>query len=331
MTTGAGKDRGHDHRQDQDQGHHHGHGQGHDHAVQVTADSEKRVFIAMLLTAIFMVVEAGGGLWTGSLALMADAGHMLGDVVALFLAWFAFRLSRRKSDLRRTYGYHRFQVLAAFVNGLSLIILSIWICAEAVTRFLDPVDVLADAMLIIAVIGLLVNIFTFWILSQGNQENLNLRGAVLHVMGDLLGSAAAIAAAIIIMTTGWEQADPLLSILAALLIVRSGWRVVRNSGHILLEGAPETVSSDDVRRAVAEALPEVSDVHHVHIWSLTNERPVLSMHVRVEKTPYSSDLLMAIHKVLFERFGIAHATVQIEDEICSDGIELAGSPQPGQG
>lgn len=303
---------------------------GHDHAVQVTADSEKRVFRALVLTAVFMFVEGAGGLWAGSLALMADAGHMLGDVVSLFLAWFAFKLSRRKSDLRRTYGYHRFQVLAAFVNGLTLLFLSVWICAEAVTRFLDPVQVLAGPMLAIAVAGLLVNILSFWILSRGSQDNLNLRVAVLHVLGDLLGSVAAIAAAAIIMTTGWEQADPLLSILAAALIVRAGWRVVTKSGHILLEGAPETVSSDDVRRVVAEALPDVRDVHHVHIWSLTNERPVLSMHVRVEKMNHSSELLMAIHRVLYQRFGIAHATVQIEDETCSDEIEAAAPAAGGR-
>jgi cobalt-zinc-cadmium efflux system protein len=279
----------------------------------------------MVLTGVFMLVEGAGGLWAGSLALMADAGHMLGDVVSLLLAWFAFKLSRRKWDLRRTYGYHRFQVLAAFVNGLSLLVLSVWICVEAVTRFFDPVKVLAGPMLVIAVVGLLVNILSFWILSRGSQDNLNLRGAVLHVLGDLLGSVAAIAAAVIILTTGWEQADPVLSILAAALIVRAGWSVVAKSGHILLEGAPESVSAEDIRRVIAEALPDVLDVHHVHIWSLTNERPVLSMHVRVEKMNHSSDLLMAIHRVLFDRFGIAHATVQIEEEVCSDRIE-ATSP-----
>lgn len=316
-------------------GHHHdhagqdhgpGHGHSHDHSIQVTADSEKRVFLAMMLTGLFMVVEVFGGFWAGSLALLADAGHMLGDFVSLFLAWLAFKLSKRQSDLRRTYGYHRFQVLAAFVNGLSLLFISLWICVEAVHRFLDPVQVLAGPMLIIAGLGLVVNILCFWVLSGGSKENLNLRGAMLHVLGDLLGSVAAIGAALIILTWGWMQADPILSVLAALLIVRAGWVVVKKSGHILLEGAPEEVNSEDVQRAVTLALPQVIDVHHIHIWSLTNERPVLSMHVQVAAEDNSSDLLMAVHKVLLETFGISHATVQIEDETCSDRLEEGALP-----
>ena len=180
---------------------------GHTHA---DADNQRRVLWAMLLTSGFMLAEVVGGVVAGSLALLADAGHMLTDCASLALAWMAFRIGRRPHDARRTYGYHRFQVLAAFVNGLSLIAIVLWIAIEAVRRLLDPVEVLGGLMLVIAVLGLLVNLAAFWILHGGDRANLNIRGAALHVMGDLLGSVAAIVAALVIFWDGWVPIDPLL-------------------------------------------------------------------------------------------------------------------------
>ena len=290
--------------------HDHGHG-------QAAADDERRVLYAMLLTGGFMVAEVVGGIAAGSLALLADAGHMLTDCAALALAWMAFRIGRRPHDARRTYGYHRFQVLAAFVNGLSLIAIVLWIAIEAVRRLLDPIEVLGGLMLAIAVLGLLVNLAAFWILHGGERANLNIRGAALHVLGDLLGSVAAIVAALVIFWTGWMPIDPLLSVFVALLILRSAWMLVRRSSHILLEGTPDWLEVDELRRALVEAVPAVEDVHHVHAWMLTSERPLLTMHARLCAGADHDRVLKAIQEVLARDHGIDHATIQIERAGCA--------------
>jgi cobalt-zinc-cadmium efflux system protein len=287
--------------------HQHGHGHRHD-----SADSERRVLLALVLTGGFMVVEVIGGLAAGSLALLADAGHMLTDTLSLALAFVAFRIGRWRHDTRRTYGYHRFQVLAAFVNGLTLVAIVGWIAIEAVRRLLEPVEVLGGLMLAVAVIGLVVNIAAFAILRGGDRHNLNLRGAALHVLADLLGSVAAIGAALVISITGWMPIDPLLSLLVVLLILRSAWFLLRRSGHILLEGAPDWLDEAELRDALVAAVPSVREVHHVHAWMLTVERPLLTLHARVVPGVDQQEALRAIHLALAERFGIEHATVQIE-------------------
>ena len=206
---------------------------GHSHTPQISGDNERRIFIAMLLTGTFMAAEIIGGLISGSLALIADAGHMATDTAALALAWLAFRLSRRPADPSRSYGFHRGEVLAAFVNGIAMIALVIWILVEAIQRLYAPVEVLGGIMLWIAVGGLLVNCFAFWLLHTGSKENLNIRGAAVHVAGDLLGSVAAIIAASVIILTGWTPVDPLLSIAVAMLVLRSAWSITKQSAHIL--------------------------------------------------------------------------------------------------
>lgn len=281
-----------------------------------TGDNERRLFRVMILTATFTVVEAAGGLLTGSLALFADSAHMLSDTVALALAWFAFRISRRPTDALRSYGYDRVQVLAAFANGLALIALALWIAVEAVQRLLKPAAILAEPMALIALAGLGVNFVAFAVLHRGDRRNLNLRGALLHVLGDLMGSVAALTAAVVIMASGWTPIDPLLSLVVAGLIVRSAVDQVRRSGHILLEGIPEGVELDEVRRTLMAALPDVTDIHHVHIWSLTSERPVLTLHAVVPESADSDRILKTIHRLLEERFGIGHATIQIERARC---------------
>jgi cobalt-zinc-cadmium efflux system protein len=288
-------------------GHSHRHGHPHDRA-----DSERRVLLALVLTGGFMVVEVIGGLAAGSLALLADAGHMLTDTLSLALAFVAFRIGRWPQDSRRTYGYHRFQVLAAFVNGLTLVAIVGWIAIEATRRLLEPVEVLGGLMLAVAVIGLVVNIAAFAILNGGDRRNLNLRGAALHVLADMLGSVAAIVAALVISITGWMPIDPLLSLLVAVLILRSAWMLLRRSGHILLEGAPEWLDEAELRGALVAAVPAVLEVHHVHAWMLTIERPLLTLHARVAPGVDQQEALRAIHLALADRFGIEHATVQIE-------------------
>ena len=270
----------------------------------------------MLLTGGFMVVEVVAGLMTGSLALLADAGHMLTDFGALALAWFAFRVARRPADPRRSYGWHRVEVLAAFVNGLALFAVAIGIVIAGFERLADPVAVLGGPMLVVAALGLLVNLAALVILHRGPRENLNLRGASLHVMGDLLGSVAAMAAAGVILATGWTPVDPILSVLVALLVLRSAWRIVRSSGHILLEGTPEGMESDRIGAAVA-SLPGVTDVHHVHAWSLTGGRHVLTLHAVVDDGIDQNAVLAAIGALLEERFGIDHSTIQLERGGCA--------------
>lgn len=285
--------------------------------------NERRVFWAMLLTGVFMVAELAGGILSGSLALLADAGHMLADFISLALAWGAFRLGRKKADLRRSYGYHRFQVLAAFVNGLTLFLIAVWIVIEAVKRIAQPTEVLASPMLVIALLGLLVNVAAFVILRSGDQTNLNMRGAALHVIGDMLGSIAAIAAALLILWTGWMPFDPILSVLVAVLILWGAFTVVRESGHILLEGTPEDVDPIDLRDRLKATVPQVTDIHHVHIWSLAGERPVLTLHAVLADEANHDETLTALHQTLEECFGIAHATIQLEHSCCPENADRA--------
>jgi cobalt-zinc-cadmium efflux system protein len=281
-------------------------------------DNQRRLFWAMLLTGGFMLIEVIGGVLAGSLALIADAGHMLTDTAALALAWAAFRVGRLPQDAKRTYGYHRAQVLAAFVNGLALTAIVGWILIEALRRLLAPVEVLGGLMLGVAVAGLLVNLAAFAVLRGGERANLNLHGAVLHVLGDLLGSIAAIVAALVILWTGWTPIDPLLSLFVALLILRSAWLLLRRSAHILLEGAPEWLELDDLREAVTSAMPAIQDIHHVHAWMLTAERSLITLHAEVSPGADHQAVLRVIRQVLRERFGLTHATIQIETAGCTD-------------
>jgi cobalt-zinc-cadmium efflux system protein len=289
-------------------------GHHHDHAHA----SERRMLWAMLLTGGFMLVEAFGGWLSGSLALMADAGHMLTDTASLALAWGASRAARRPADSLRSYGYHRAQVLAAFLNGVLFLAIVAWIVFEAVQRLLEPVPIEGGAMLVVAVLGLLVNIAAFALLHGGDQDNLNVRAALLHVLGDLLGSVATIAAAGIILWNGWTPIDPLLSVLVAALILSSAWKVVRQSAHILLEGTPEDVDVEALRTALADQVPAVHEVHHVHVWSLTHTRPLLTLHVLIDRQADYRETLAHIKEVLVERFHIHHSTVQIEYDACPD-------------
>lgn len=309
--AGKGDHHGHDHG--------HGKGHGHDHAVAVTADSERRILWVMGLTLVFMLVEVAGGVVSGSLALIADAAHMLTDLLALFLAWFAFRLSRRKPDPMRSYGYHRFQVVASYTNGLFLLLIIGWIVYEAMQRVLNPAPIEGWIMLGVAVAGMAANACGMLILSLGDRNNLNMRAALLHVVSDLLGSLAAVIAAVVIILTDWTPIDPILSVLFAVLILRSAWIIVRRSVHVLLEGSPDDRGSPEaISRLLKQKVAGIEDVHHVHIWSLTAERPLLTLHVRVSDGRVAGDVLAGVKEVLLRDIGIDHSTVQIDIGACPD-------------
>lgn len=298
---------------------HHSQGRvGRAHVHHAHGDNASRIFWALLLIASFMIAEVIGGVLSGSLALVADAAHMLIDSVSLFFAWLAFRLSQRPADTARTYGYHRFPVLAAFTNGISLVFICIWIFGEAADRLMNPTEVLAEPMLAVAGLGLAVNIAAFAVLHGADRSNLNVRGALLHVWSDMLGSVAAIGAALVIMTTGWMPIDPILSVVVGLLVLRSAWFLVKDAAHVLLEGVPAELNVRDIGRDLVSHVPVVEDVHHVHAWSLSQERSLLTLHARVTEGTNPDSAVAAIQARLTDRFDIRHVTVQIELEGCAD-------------
>ncbi|HZF28434.1 MAG TPA: cation diffusion facilitator family transporter [Gammaproteobacteria bacterium] len=297
--------------------HDHAHAADHHHHHSFAAN-ERSVAIAALLTGIFMFAEIGGGIFSGSLALLADAGHMLTDFASLSLAWLGFRLARQPADWRRTYGFDRFSVLVAFVNGIALFAIAAWIVLEASRRIYAPVQVVGGLMFWVAVAGLAVNVIVFAILRTGDAHNLNIRAAVLHVVGDLLGSVAAVVASIVIYLSGWMPIDPLLSVVVALIILRSAWHIVADSGHILLEGSPPGFDARTLKEDLRAALPYVIDVHHVHAWSISEERPMVTLHANVAADTNSSTAVREIKRMLALHFRIKHATVEIEYGDCGD-------------
>ena len=300
--------------------HSHAPGQAHSHRHDT---NEQRMGLAALLTGLFMGAEIAGGIVSGSLALLADAGHMLTDFASLSLAWFGFRLARRPADWMRTYGFDRFQVLIAFVNGLALFVIAAWIVYEAYERLSSPQPVAGGIMVVVAILGLLVNIAAFALLHGADRENLNVRGAAIHVLGDLLGSVAALVAGAVILFTNWTPIDPLLSVLVALIIVRSGWQVVKESGHILLEGAPLELDTRHIGPDLIASVPGVVGVHHLHVWSITQERRMVTLHACVEEDRDGDQMVKDIKQRLHTRFSLDHATVEIEHGICADAAAEA--------
>ncbi len=282
--------------------------------------NEGRMAVAAALIGMFMVVEVVGGLVAGSLTLLADAGHMLTDFAALALAWLAFRMTRWPADRKRTYGFDRFQILVAFANGLVLFAVTIWIAIEAAMRLTHPEAVAGGLMMTVAVAGLAVNIITFAVLHGADRGNLNVRGATLHVLGDTLGSLAALIGAAVIMTTGWTPIDPLLSVVVAVIILRAAWRLVRDSGHILLEGTPAGIDPRAIAKHLATSVDGLIDVHHVHLWSITQERTMTTLHALIAPDADPERVIEAIKRRLKEEFGLNHVTVEIETERCKDKV-----------
>ena len=263
-----------------------------------------------------MVVEAIGGLIAGSLALIADAGHMLLDVVALAMTYLGFRLSARPADRKRSFGYQRLQTLAAFANGITLLVFVVWIAIEAVGRLFAPTPVDGVLLIVIATLGLIVNAAAFFVLSGGETGNLNMRGALAHVLSDLLGSGAAVISGVVILWSGWLPIDAVLSIIVAGLVARAAWSVVRGSGHILLEGTPEALDVDELGLGVVKAVPGIHAVHHVHVWSLTASYRLATLHVVISPGTDPGKIIQQVNAYLDKAWEIGHATIQVEHETC---------------
>ncbi|MBI4409377.1 MAG: cation transporter [Gemmatimonadetes bacterium] len=302
----------HEHvRGDARDGHRHGPGgHAHDHR---RAAGKRGLQIVLGLTATFMVAEFVGGWLANSLALMADAAHMLTDVAAITLSLFALWFAQRPAPPEKTYGYLRWEILAALVNGATLIVLSIVIFYQAYQRLRLPAQVESGLMLAVAVAGLLVNLFAAWLLHRSAGPSLNVRGAYLHVLGDLLGSVGAIAAALAIASFGWLAADPIISIFVGVLILISSWKLLRESVDVLLEAVPGHIDLRDVRQAIDE-IPGVGEVHDLHVWTVTSGFLAMSGHAVVQDPTHNQRILEEIHQRMRERFGIRHVTVQLERE-----------------
>lgn len=320
---------GHDHA-----GHGHGGEAGHSHAGHAHAGhshaghshgstSERRTAIAAGITLAFMVLEAVGGILSGSLALLADAAHMATDAGSLILAWWAFRQARRPASPTMSFGHQRTPVLVAFANGVVLLLVTAWIVVEAIERLMNPVDVEWQMMSAIAFAGLLANIAAFFVLSSG-ERNLNIRGALLHVASDMLGSVGAVAAAIVIAFTGWMAADPILSLVVAALLVRATISLIRDSAHILLEGAPEGLDGLTIASDLASAVPGLVEIHHVHVWSLTEGKVHATLHAVAAEDADRPALVRALKARLADTHGIGHATVEVEGPAdCTDAPDCA--------
>ncbi|HEX8142270.1 MAG TPA: cation diffusion facilitator family transporter [Pyrinomonadaceae bacterium] len=288
----------------------HQHG-GHTHTHGRASRSRSRLRLVLILTALYMVAEALGGWWTGSLALLADAGHMLADVAALALALLAMWFSARPATSSKTFGYYRLEILAALTNGVALVLISLLIFYEAYERLAAPPQVKSTAMMLVAIGGLVVNLLCAWLLHGDHEEDLNVRGAWLHIMGDALGSVGAIAAGLLMSLYGWYTADPLFSFVIALLIIWSSWNLIRESTNVLLEGTPAHINLAAVEDAILQT-EGVRDVHDLHIWTITSGREALSAHVIHVKTISPPDLLKELRSKLHDRFGVDHLTIQME-------------------
>ncbi|WP_342514009.1 cation diffusion facilitator family transporter [Sporosarcina sp. FSL K6-1522] len=287
-----------------------GHNHEHTHST-----NKKVLLISFFIIASYMIVEVIGGFVTNSLALLSDAGHMLSDAVSLGIALVAFSYGAKAASQSKTFGYRRFEILAAVLNGVTLVLIALYIFYEAIQRFANPPEVATTGMLIVSSIGLAVNILVAWIMMRGGdvEDNLNMRGAYLHVISDMLGSVGAIVAALLMMFFGWGWADPLASVIVAILVLRSGYFVTKSSLHVLMEGTPQNVIIDDVIQTLQQ-IPGVESVHDLHVWSITSGLNALSCHIVVDANmtiAESEPLLRKIEHNL-EHQNIRHVTIQLE-------------------
>lgn len=287
---------------------------GHDHQHAHTNNKKILLFNFLFIT-FYMIVEFIGGLLTNSLALLADAGHMLSDAVALGLSLLAFHFGEKPATTEKTYGFKRFEILAALINGITLIGISLYIFWEAYNRFREPPEIMGLGMFLVAVIGLIVNIIVAWIIAKkgDTRENLNMRSAFLHVMSDMLGSIGAIVAALLIMWFGWSIADPIISVVVSFLIIISGWRITKDSLHVLMEGTPKNIEINEIREKLLSIL-EVEGIHDLHVWTITSGFPALSGHLTIKNNSNHQAILREAAKILKEEFHIEHTTLQLEEE-----------------
>ena len=280
--------------------------------VSSGSQNKKKILMVLVLTGTYLVAEVVGGLLTKSLALLADAGHMLTDVGGLALAYIAIRLAERPANKRVTYGFYRMEILAALINAVVLIGISLYILYEAYLRFLNPPEVESKAMLAIAGLGLIINLTGMYILRKGKSESLNMKGAYFEVLSDMLTSIGVIVAGIIMWTTDWYYADPILSSLIGLLILPRTWKLLKEATHVLLEGTPSDVDIEKLRSSIKE-IQNVSDVHDLHVWSLTSGVNAMSVHIVLDKPAKSTNrMLELIDNEIKSKYKIAHTTLQLE-------------------
>ncbi len=283
---------------------------GHGHEAAGSHKSSRRLGVTLVLAASYMVAEIVGGLLTGSLALLADAGHMLSDVGALGFSLLAIRIAHRPRNLHKTYGYHRAEILAAFVNAATLVGIALTILVEACRRLQAPVDVDGGPMLAVAAGGLVVNLAGLWILHGGKEESLNVRGAWLHVLTDALGSVQAIVAGLLIWQLDWHWADPVASIAIALLVAYSGWGLLKEATNILMEAAPDHIDVAGMEKAIL-GLDGVREVHDLHVWTISSGFVAMSAHI-TPSSEASDELLWRVRDLLRQKFQIEHTTIQVE-------------------
>lgn len=290
--------------------HDHSHGHGHHHGKGA---NKKALMISLLIITTFLIVEVIGGFITNSLALLSDAGHMLSDSSALLLSLIAMFFAAKKPSAKKTYGFYRFEILAALINGVTLVLISLYIFWEAYERLFAPPEVASLSMMGIAFLGLLANIAAAFVLMRGDyKNNLNLRSAFLHVLGDMLGSIGAIAAGFVMWKFGWYIADPLISIIVGILVLLSAWRVTKESVNILMEGTPSNIDIEQVTNALS-GISGVKSVHDLHIWTVTSGFDALTCHLHVDDDIPSYPVLYEALQLLDKQFGITHATIQIEN------------------
>lgn len=285
--------------------------------------SESRFVLSLALTGLILLAEVIGGLLTGSLALLSDAAHVFLDMLALGLSYGALRLTSRPADDRHTYGFHRFQVIAALINGATLLLIAVEIFREAWKRLHAPEPVLAGPMLLVAVIGLAVNLLVALVLRKHDHHDLNVRSAFLHVLGDALASVGVIAAGAVILLTGWYWVDPLVSVMIGLIILAGSGRVLRESIHILAEGMPDGMTASDIAQQMGK-VTGVADVHDLHVWTVSPGYVALSAHVVLSDQSLSQAqrIMGAIRQVLIEQFSIEHTTIQFECDNCGQGVVM---------
>lgn len=291
----------------------HDHSHSHNHAKEIS--NIKVLKFAFILTSIFMFVEFVGGFVSKSLALLSDSGHMLSDVVSMGIAIWAINQGTKTSDISKTFGYKRTEVIAAFVNGITLVAISLLILKEGIARLITPVKINQDQLILIAVIGLIINIVVAGILYKNSKESVNVRGAFLHVISDMLGSIGAIIAGILIKYTGWLYADPIVSIIIALLILYSSFGIIKETYHTLMEGSPKHINFDDVINTIKH-IEHVNDVHDLHIWSLNEEEIILTAHLIVDENINQSTIIANVKKMLHNQFHVEHSTLELETTKC---------------
>jgi cobalt-zinc-cadmium efflux system protein len=289
-------------------------GHGHNHAAGANS---KMLTIALGLTTTFLLAELVGSFLFNSLALLSDAAHMFTDSAALAIALAAIKIGQRPADDERTYGYRRFEILAAAFNALLLFAVACYVLWEAADRFFEPVEVQSTGMLIVAAIGLIVNVVAMRLLSAGKKQSLNVKGAYLEVWADMLGSLGVIAGAVTIMLTGWQWVDPLVAVGIGLWVLPRTWTLLRDTTHILLEGVPRGLRLADVRAAISSTTG-VASTHDLHVWSMTSDDVSASAHVELEEGADAESVRVAVAAMLHERFDIEHATIQVEAEACED-------------